>query len=74
MTFDPLDKKYQKSPDFPPDKAEKWPFPEAQDGWMLAHNAIRSEVEQMLDALEACKKRGAIQQWEVVCVKVFWKT
>lgn len=73
MTFDPLDKKYQKCPAFSADKAGLWLFPVEQDGWTLAHNGIRMEIEQMLDALKACSKRGAIQQWEVACVQAFWK-
>ncbi|CAJ1956723.1 unnamed protein product [Cylindrotheca closterium] len=74
MTLDPLDKKYQKSPDFPPDKADNWPYPPEQDGWMLAHNSIRKEVEQMIEALEACNKSGNVQQWQAACVKRFWKS
>lgn len=32
MRIDTLDKQYQKSPDFPPDKADKWKYPEELDG------------------------------------------
>ena len=74
MAFDPLDKKYQKLTSFPPDKTDTWPYPVEQDGWTLAHNGIRMEVEQIIKALEASKRRGAMQQWEVACVKKFWKT
>ena len=30
--FDPTDKKYQVSPEFPPDKESSWPFPAENDG------------------------------------------
>ncbi|CAJ1934842.1 unnamed protein product [Cylindrotheca closterium] len=41
---------------------------------MLAHNAIRMEIEEMIQALEASKKRGGIQKWEIACVTKAWKT
>eukprot|EP00526_Cylindrotheca_closterium_P017553 CAMPEP_0113634670 /NCGR_PEP_ID=MMETSP0017_2-20120614/18060_1 /TAXON_ID=2856 /ORGANISM="Cylindrotheca closterium" /LENGTH=314 /DNA_ID=CAMNT_0000545393 /DNA_START=18 /DNA_END=962 /DNA_ORIENTATION=- /assembly_acc=CAM_ASM_000147 len=75
MTTNVLDTKYQKSPDFPPDKSDLWPFAVEHDGWMLAHNSIRKEIEDMIEALEASKKRGgALQEWEVACVTTAWKT
>jgi hypothetical protein len=69
MTFDPTDPKYQVSEAFKPDKASTWAIPEEDDGWVLAHNAIRGEMSMVREALEAVQKRGqGLEEWEVAII------
>eukprot|EP00980_Cylindrotheca_fusiformis_P019518 scaffold6758_cov60-Cylindrotheca_fusiformis.AAC.1 len=69
MTFDPLDKKWQLSPDFPPDKLATWSHPIEDDGWVRAHNSLRAEMVQMIEALEAIHSRGTLEAWEIDCIR-----
>ncbi|GKY98741.1 hypothetical protein MPSEU_000830400 [Mayamaea pseudoterrestris] len=66
MTINPCDPIYQVSKDFAPDKESTWPHPKEQDGWVLAHNSLRSEITALKSALMAIHKRGGIKtQWEI---------
>ncbi len=40
MTFDPTDKKYQVSEEFPPNKTETWKYPMEKDGEFLFDGRI----------------------------------
>lgn len=72
-SFDPTDKKYQVSEDFPPDKESTWGYPAEKDGWVRAHNALRKEMADMIDSIRAAAKRGPLQAWEVNCIQTFWE-
>eukprot|EP00815_Leptocylindrus_aporus_P004860 CAMPEP_0116060754 /NCGR_PEP_ID=MMETSP0322-20121206/6616_1 /TAXON_ID=163516 /ORGANISM="Leptocylindrus danicus var. apora, Strain B651" /LENGTH=239 /DNA_ID=CAMNT_0003545459 /DNA_START=107 /DNA_END=823 /DNA_ORIENTATION=+ len=72
--FDPTDKKYQVSPEFPPDKESSWPFPAENDGWMGAHNALRKEMTDIVNALNAVKSRGDMKSFEVTAMQALWKS
>eukprot|EP00815_Leptocylindrus_aporus_P006649 CAMPEP_0116060602 /NCGR_PEP_ID=MMETSP0322-20121206/6518_1 /TAXON_ID=163516 /ORGANISM="Leptocylindrus danicus var. apora, Strain B651" /LENGTH=218 /DNA_ID=CAMNT_0003545263 /DNA_START=77 /DNA_END=733 /DNA_ORIENTATION=+ len=72
--FDPTDKKYQVSPEFPPDKESSWPFPAEKDGWMGAHNALRKEMTDIVNALNAVKSRGDMKSFEVTAMQALWKS
>jgi hypothetical protein len=43
-------------------------------GWVIANNAVRAEMTQMIEAIEAAKSRGAVQEWEVACIQQFWNS
>ena len=42
MTFDPKDKKYQVSEEFPPNKEDSWPYPMEKDGENIVHDLQES--------------------------------
>ena len=63
---DVTDPQYQVSPNFPPDKESTWHYPANEDGWVLAHNSIRYELQHFQEALEALVKRNdTLDQWHV---------
>lgn len=67
---DTADLAYQADPAFAPDKAVLWKAPEAHDGWVHAHNAIRFEVgelKRVLDALGATP----LAPWQVAAVQAW---
>lgn len=69
-SIDVSDPKYQVSPDFKPDKESTWPFLPERDGWVLAHNALRSEMANFREAFEAIQKRGEpLKAWEVTAIQ-----
>jgi hemerythrin-like domain-containing protein len=71
--FNPTDKKYQVSEDFPPNKESAWPHPKEDDGWMHAHNALRMEMKEMVECVQAASSRGgSIKTWEAKCIQKFW--
>jgi hemerythrin-like domain-containing protein len=48
-----------------------------QDGWVLAHDSIRAELDALKTALEATLARlkgHAPSQWEVASIKKYWKS
>jgi len=66
--FDPTDKKFQLSPEFPPSKESTWPYPKEKDGWMIAHDAIRLELTDLRKTLDAVVNRSmddGIAAWEI---------
>jgi hypothetical protein len=73
MTFDPTSSEYQVSPDFAPDKGETWPYPPEKDGWTLAHNAIRTEMELLKDSVETLLKTDVVEGWMVTGLVSMWK-
>jgi Hemerythrin HHE cation binding domain len=56
--IDPTSPEYQIGNEFSPDKEKSWPFAPEMDGWVLAHNGLRGEMELMREALESIAKRG----------------
>jgi hypothetical protein len=50
---DPASPEYKISDEFLPDKESTWHFPAEKDGWMLAHNALRGQMQMMKEALQA---------------------
>jgi hemerythrin-like domain-containing protein len=63
---DPASPEYQISNQFLPDKEKTWPFPPENDGWVVAHNALRGEMQMIKEALQAIQKRGKqLQAWEI---------
>lgn len=61
---------YQVSDDFPPDKEGTWPYPQEYAGWVLAHDSLRGELEDIRVALTTVKGRE-LKQWEVMAIKRF---
>jgi hypothetical protein len=62
-TFDPTSAEYQVSPDFAPDKTKTWAYPPEDDGWTLAHNAIRGELKDIKGAIDELRKKDAVEAW-----------
>jgi hemerythrin-like domain-containing protein len=66
---DPTSSEYQICKEFLPDKEKTWPFPPEKDGWVLAHNSLRGEMQMMKEALQAIQERGKVlQSWEVKAI------
>lgn len=60
---------------FKPDKESTYSYTIEEDGWMLAHNAIRGELAAYEDTLETVLQRlgeEAPSEWEIGCMKQFW--
>lgn len=74
VAYTPSNKDLQVSKDFPPDKESTWKHPKEKDGWVLAHNSLRTEIKDMIECLKATSGRGSnIQAWEAKCIQTFWK-
>lgn len=70
-------KDYQLSAQFPPDKSASYPFPPEEDLWIHGHNAIRGEMHDLRESLEALVKRLSkgnteLETWEVSCLEIVW--
>jgi hypothetical protein len=74
IAFDPTSTEYQVDPRYPPSKELSWHFPKEDDGWMMAHNALRGEIACMNEAIEEVLKRGIFQQWEIQALQKMWKS
>merc|ERR1712066_839886 len=68
---DVTDLAYQADPNFMPDKTDLWKHPESNDGWVLAHNAVRFEIGEMKRVVEALSTK-ILEEWEVMAVKAWW--
>jgi len=68
---DVTDLSYQADPAFLPDKTPLWKSPEAHDGWVHAHNAIRFEIGEMKRVLEALAA-APLAPWQVAAVQAWW--
>jgi hemerythrin-like domain-containing protein len=67
--IDPTSSEYQISKQFFPDKEKTWPYAPEKDGWVLAHNALRGEMQMMKESLQAIKIReGPLQSWEIKAI------
>ena len=72
--FDATDSKYQLKDEFKPDKEKLWPYPIEEDGWVHAHNALRYEIRELIEAVDATNRRSPrLQQWEIDCIAKAWK-
>ena len=44
-----------------------------KDGWMHAHNSLRDEMRNLVEALEVTHgRRASLEEWEVKCIKRAW--
>merc|ERR1719473_2024382 len=68
---DTSDLAYQADPSYMPDKAHLWKNPEAHDGWVHAHNAIRFEVGELKRSLAALGD-ARLAEWQVAAVQAWW--
>ena len=67
------DAKWQVSPEFQPDKDDTWKYPTEKDGWVLAHNMIRGEVNDIIKAVESNVSRGTpAPAWVVESIAQVW--
>ena len=75
ITFDATDPKFQLTDEFKPDKENLWPFPKEKDGWVHAHNALRYEIQSLIEAINATNNRSGkqLKQWEIECITKAWK-
>ena len=73
-TIDTLDLKWQVSDKFKPDKTEEWSFPANKDGWVLAHNMLRGEINAFIKAIESISAKfpNATPSWAVESIQKFW--
>lgn len=74
MEFNTADTKWQVSDEFKPDKDSLWTYPPDKDGWMLAHNMIRHEVNNMISGLQNASKKSpnTSPDWVVDSIKQIW--
>lgn len=71
---DTTDLAYQADPAFKPDKADLWKTPEANDGWVHAHNAVRFEIGEMKRVVEALTAPPVrLEKWQVDAVQSWWR-
>mmetsp|Transcript_26960 Transcript_26960/g.41473 ORF Transcript_26960/g.41473 Transcript_26960/m.41473 type:complete len:253 (+) Transcript_26960:55-813(+) len=59
----------------PADKASKWDIPLESDQWILSHNALRCEINSMIQALGTFMGRiddDGVPQWAVNTIKEWW--
>jgi len=70
------DPKWQASPKFKPDKDDKWPYPPEKDGWVLAHNMIRNDITNFIQAVSSINDRysssTSLPSWSIVSIQKFW--
>ena len=73
-TVDVTDPKWQVSDDFKPDKESLWKYPAEKDGWMLSHNMIRQEVNELIAGLKtvSSKYSNSAPEWVVDSIKKIW--
>lgn len=76
VPFNPLDVKYQKNEDFPPNKLDEWleqsRLHVEDSAWVLANNAHRIECWIMKETLQFVASRGDTSQWIVEAIKKWW--
>jgi len=68
---DTADLAYQADPAYLPDKTALWKAPEAHDGWVHAHNAIRFEIGEMKRVVAALGETQ-LEEWQLVAVRAWW--
>jgi hypothetical protein len=67
-TFDPLDPCYQICERYPPNMTSTWTYGMEHDGWWIAHQALRGELDDFQTILGSLhglstKQRSAMQKW-----------
>jgi hemerythrin-like domain-containing protein len=72
--FNTSDTKWQVSDKFKPDKEDSWTYPASSDGWVLAHNMIRHEIDTLLQGLECISNKfpNATPSWAVESIRQVW--
>lgn len=66
--FDPSNPQYQLHAEFPPNKAKTWKIKVQDDGWVLIHNCLRTEIQRLhkiLSTLLARSQHSKLQSWEI---------
>ena len=73
-TFDAQDPKWSVSNKFKPDKAESWKHTPASDGWTLAHNSLRGEMNDISAAMHALNDKypEKLPGWAVLALVKIW--
>lgn len=62
--------KYQTDPKFTPDKAGEWNTPPEEDSWVLSHNSLRGELEEIEKALPKVVSNPVA--WKLSALKSMW--
>ena len=74
QAIDVHDAAYQADPAFKPDKLEMWAkIPVEQDGWVLAHNALRHELSEFQKACDAVGSSTPLVGWQVSSIQSYIK-
>lgn len=73
-TIDTNDPRYQIGSEIKPDKTDLWSHPMIEDGWMHAHNAIRGEMRDIEEALNAFEEKfpDGFTAWATEVLKQVW--
>lgn len=72
--IDTNDAKWQVNPQHAPDKSSSWPHPIKDDGWVLAHNALRRELQDILEAVSKLKAHHPkTPQWAIESLTRVWE-
>ena len=68
------DKKWQADPDRGPTKGSLWNHSENEDGWMHAHNCIRGEIRDIVEAFRSIENKfpGGLPSWAVFAIQKIW--
>lgn len=74
ITIDTEDSQWQADPKYNADKQPTWTHPTEDDGWVLAHNSLRSELNDIIEAVEsvATKFGDAVPGWAIHCIQKVW--
>jgi hypothetical protein len=72
VAFDPTDPAYQVNEKFPPNMTATWTYGIEHDGWWIAHQALRGELQDFSNALASLVSFGITQQ-QVVALRKWWK-
>ena len=65
-----LDELESEYPEFEPDKRDLWKIPPEKTGWVIAHNAIRGEINTFEEALKNIK--NPLQKSQIESIRVWW--
>jgi len=58
----------------PPSKESSWSFPMSDDGWIHAHNALRGELSDLIDAIKAMDQRNDhASELAIKSIQASWK-
>lgn len=72
--IDTHDAKWQVASEHAPDKTSSWPHPIQDDGWMLAHNSLRLELQDILEAVSKLKSNNPqTPQWAIDSLSRVWQ-
>lgn len=70
--IDVFDPAYQVDPAHAPDKVDMWKLvPVEQDGWVLAHNAVRHELAELRKAMTAVGIDTKLAPWQCDAIKKY---